>query len=105
MKTELNSKDSTKAMPGSAPVSCSAVHKLDDGTEVLSDLTIETTRWILWRHAETKTLQLLIVQDENLVSVGIKNLQFMLTKVIPEYDTPNTKLTSDELKTQEQNEI
>lgn len=54
---------------------------LEDGTEVLFDRTTETTRWTIWRNAETGRLNLAITQKGKFVSVTLDNLRRLLDAV------------------------
>ena len=64
---------------------------LDDGTEVLYDIRTPTTRWTLWRHAETKHLCLALTQHNKSVTVDIRNVRELLTNVVPRYEATNIK--------------
>lgn len=57
-----------------------AGNKLSDGTEILRDESTATTRWVLYRHGQTGTLNLAIVQGKNKVTVSIANLHYLFDK-------------------------
>jgi hypothetical protein len=56
---------------------------LEDGTEILHDQTVGHTHWCLYRHPQTKTLNVAITQYANVVSVEISNLRVLLNELMP----------------------
>lgn len=69
---------------------------LSDGTEILFEAETPTTKWTLWKSAETGNLNLALVQNGDLVTVSTKNLRHFVEKILPEYEgdskAPNTIL-------------
>jgi len=91
MNTPTITDSPERVAAGCAPATGSAAgEELTDGTQILHDESTTSTRWVLYRHSKTKTLNLAIVQGREKVSVSVKNLRYMLEVVVPEHEPPNS---------------
>ncbi len=59
--------------------------ELVDDAEVIFDQRTESTRWVLWRKTDTRKLCLALVQRDQVVSVNIENILFLVARALPEH--------------------
>jgi hypothetical protein len=79
--SQASKQATNKQASGSAEARGSAAGgTLQDGTQILRDEITATTRWVLYRHGQTGTLNLAIVQGKNKVTVSIANLHYLFDK-------------------------